>query len=93
MISFYGRDEIHNYFMLSYLGYNLEYLIRKTKSFSLMTCLKVGLQLIERLEEFHGRNLIHRDLKPENITIGWHDIDTIYLIDFGLSKYYKDSNG
>ena len=58
-----------------------------------MTCLKVGLQLIERLEEFHGRNLIHRDLKPENITIGWHDIDVIYLIDFGLSKYFKDSNG
>ena len=79
--------------MLSYLGYNLEYLIRKTKAFSLMTCLKVGLQLIERLEEFHGRNLIHRDLKPENITIGWHDIDIIYLIDFGLSKYFKDSNG
>lgn len=36
---------------------------------------------------------MHRDLKPENIVIGWHDIDVLYLIDFGLSKYYKDSNG
>ena len=48
---------------------------------------------MERLESLHTRNLIHRDLKPENITIGWHDTDIIYLIDFGLSKYYRDNNG
>lgn len=79
--------------MMSYLGQNLEYLIRKTKSFSSITCLKLSLQLLDRIESFHKKNLIHRDLKPENIVIGWQDIDQVYLIDFGLAKYYRDSNG
>ena len=79
--------------MQSYLGYNLEYLLRKTKSFSQLTCLKLSLQLLERLEALHKKNLLHRDLKPENVCIGWYDIDVLYLIDFGLSKYFVDSKG
>lgn len=51
----------------------------------------MGIQLLERIESLHSKNLIHRDLKPENIVIGWHDIDLIYLIDFGLAKYYRES--
>ncbi|CAD8097773.1 unnamed protein product [Paramecium sonneborni] len=89
----YGRDENYNFFMITYLGQNLEYLIRKTKKFSQTNCLRIGLQLLERIEQLHIKNLIHRDLKPENIVIGWQDIDVVYLIDFGLSKYYKDNHG
>ncbi|CAK86492.1 unnamed protein product (macronuclear) [Paramecium tetraurelia] len=89
----YGRDENYNFFMITYLGQNLENLIRKTKKFSQINCLRIGLQLLERLEQLHLKNLIHRDLKPENIVIGWQDIDVVYLIDFGLSKYYKDNHG
>lgn len=58
-----------------------------------MSCLKLSLQLIERLEALHNKNIIHRDLKPENIVIGYLDTQTVYLIDFGLAKYFKDSNG
>ncbi len=43
--------------------------------------------------EFHNKNLIHRDIKPENFVIGNEHLGTIYLIDFGLSKYYKDGTG
>ncbi|CAD8181495.1 unnamed protein product [Paramecium octaurelia] len=89
----YGRDENYNFFMITYLGQNLEFLIRKTKRFSQINCLRIGLQLLERLEQLHQKNLIHRDLKPENLVIGWQDIDVIYLIDFGLSKCYKDNQG
>ncbi|CAD8085280.1 unnamed protein product [Paramecium primaurelia] len=89
----YGRDENYNFFMITYLGQNLEYLIRKTKKFSQINCLRIGLQLLERVEQLHQKNLIHRDLKPENIVIGWQDIDIVYLIDFGLSKFYKDNQG
>ena len=37
---------------------------------------------------------MHRDIKPENFVIGrLKDINKIYMIDFGLAKYFKDSNG
>lgn len=32
-------------------------------------------------------------MKPENIVIGYEDIDILYLIDFGLAKYFRDTNG
>ena len=40
----------------------------------------------------HKKGLLHRDIKPDNITLGpIEDPDTLYLIDFGLSKIYCDS--
>lgn len=36
--------------------------------------------------------MIHRDIKPENYVIGNEDITTLYMIDFGLAKYYRDQN-
>lgn len=44
------------------------------------------------MEYIHKKNYIHRDLKPENFMIGLREYkDILYLIDFGLSKRYKDS--
>jgi serine/threonine protein kinase len=42
--------------------------------------------------DLHNKKLIHRDLKPENFVLG-NDCTTLYLIDFGLSKFYMDSKG
>ncbi|CAD8104826.1 unnamed protein product [Paramecium sonneborni] len=92
-IQYYGRDENYNYCMITYLGHNLEYLLRRSKGFTQLSCLKLSLQLIERLESLHNKNIIHRDLKPENMVIGYIDTHIVYLIDFGLAKYFKDSNG
>ncbi len=61
------------------------------KKFSLQTILLISIQMIERIEEFHKKNFIHRDIKPENFTIGIGiKSNIIYLIDFGLSKKFKD---
>ncbi|CAD8126886.1 unnamed protein product [Paramecium sonneborni] len=93
-IVFYGRDEYYNYFMQTYLGYNLEQLLKRCNyKFSIQTVLRIGIILIDRLKMLHSKNLLHRDLKPDNMCIGYDDIDQIYLIDFGLAKYYKDSQG
>ena len=40
----------------------------------------------------HSRHFIHRDIKPENIVIGLSEKkNTLYLIDFGLSKRFRNS--
>ena len=37
---------------------------------------------------------MHRDIKPDNIVIGPIDnVDTLYLIDFGLAKKFVNKNG
>ncbi|CAD8094390.1 unnamed protein product [Paramecium sonneborni] len=93
-IKFYGRDENYNFFMETYLGLNLEQLLRKCGNrFSIHTTLRIGIQIIERLQVFHEKNLIHRDIKPENFTISRQDASQIMAIDFGLAKYYRDTAG
>jgi serine/threonine protein kinase len=61
------------------------------RKLSLKTVLIIAEQLISRIETFHEMTYIHRDLKPENILIGMEEnAQTIYLIDFGLAKHWKN---
>ena len=74
------------------LGPTLEDLVKMCKrKFTLKTVLLLADQLIRRLEQFHTKHYVHRDIKPENFLIGTgKKSSTIYLIDFGLSKRYRD---
>jgi serine/threonine protein kinase len=48
---------------------------------------------LRRLQYIHSHNFIHRDLKPSDIVMGVGDqTNLVYLIDFGLSKKYRDPN-
>ena len=54
--------------------------------------INIGIQLITRLEQIHRKGFVHRDIKANNFMIGKGEkTKTVYVIDFGLAKRYKDS--
>lgn len=61
------------------------------KHFSLATTLQIGIQIITRLEQIHRKGFVHRDIKANNFMTGCgEDKKTVYIIDFGLAKRYRD---
>ena len=93
---FYGFGEKPEYYYLiqEFLGPNLSQLLNycgKNK-FTLGTICLLAMQILNRIEYIHKRHFLHRDIKPENFLIGNEEnTNVIYLIDFGLSKRFKDN--
>ena len=92
---FYGYGEIADYYYLiiDFLGPNLIELFNYCgcQKFTISTVCLLALQMLNRIECIHKHHYLHRDIKPENFLIGMHDkSNIIYLIDFGLSKRYKN---
>ena len=91
----YDFTNEHNYniLVMEMLGNSIENIFNKyQKKFSLLTCLMITDQIVQRIEFMHSKNLLHRDIKPANFLIGrGNKRNIIFAIDFGLSKKYKDS--
>ena len=75
------------------LGSSLEDIFQKQqKKYSIKTVCMLGIQMLDRLEFIHNKNIIHRDIKPDNFTIGMDNKShIIYALDFGLSKKYRST--
>eukprot|EP01129_Flabellula_baltica_P006050 TRINITY_DN2231_c1_g1_i4.p1 TRINITY_DN2231_c1_g1~~TRINITY_DN2231_c1_g1_i4.p1 ORF type:complete len:297 (+),score=41.48 TRINITY_DN2231_c1_g1_i4:18-908(+) len=87
-----------NYLSMGLLGHNLSAMrrSRKTKRFSLLTTLMLGMQMIRCIREVHNAGYIHRDIKPGNFVLGQNGSEyerTVHIIDYGLSKKYVNNDG
>ncbi|EGR34056.1 protein kinase domain protein, partial [Ichthyophthirius multifiliis] len=93
-LQFYSKEYDYNFIIMTYLGKNLDILLRKCGGvFSLQTVLNIADQSLSRFESLHSKNLLHRDIKPDNFVIGVKEnYNVIHLIDFGLAKYYQNAN-
>lgn len=78
--------------VMDLLGPSLEHIFALCgRKFCLKSVLMIANQMLYRIEYLHSRGIIHRDIKPSNCCIGnGAHASTIYLIDFGVSKPYRD---
>ena len=88
----FGMTKDYNILIEPFLGKSLYQLYEENnRYFGTKDICLMGIQILDRLEWIHSKNIIHRDIKPDNFLIGDKDPNTIYLIDFGLSSKYRSS--
>ena len=88
----YGRTKTHNILVMPLLGQSiLDLIIMMGKKLHMNDICLIALQILERIEWVHSKNIVYRDIKPENFLFGKKDPEVLYLIDFGLCKKYKSS--
>jgi len=87
-----GTQSDYNILVMEKLGPSLESLFAFcNRRFTLKTTLMLADQMISLLEYIHVKNILHRDIKACNFLIGdaVRNSFRVYIIDFGLSKFYR----
>ena len=90
-----GTQSDYNILVMEKLGDSLETLFNKChRTFTLKTTLMLADQMISLLEYIHAKDIIHRDIKPDNFLVGdaVRNFFRVYIIDFGISKFYRSRN-
>jgi serine/threonine protein kinase len=96
-IYWHGRHEEYKVIVMDILGPSLDKFFKICgKKFNLETTVLFGIEMINRIEYMHSKGYLHRDIKPNNFLLGKFsrnkicEDNTMFIVDFGLSKSYLD---
>jgi serine/threonine protein kinase len=87
-----GVESNFNVMVVDMLGPSLEDLYRHCKGFDTRTIGNLALQMLNRLELLHAKDLVHRNIRPESFVIGnGTKISQLHMVGLGNAKNYKHS--
>lgn len=91
----YGEDDDYRWLVMELLGPSLIGLrrISPESSFTASTAIRLGIEMLKCIQEFHQYGFLHRDIKPGNFLLRPSRSHPLILIDYGLSRPYLDHNG
>lgn len=88
---YFGTLSAYNVLVMDFLGSSLEDCLNEChRRMSIKSVLMIAIQAMRRIEFVHSKSFLHRDIKPDNMLMGSTDPSTLYLVDFGLAKRYRD---
>lgn len=90
-----GCTQSVRYMVMELVGRNVRELKKSTACdrFSLYTVLWVMREMVSALQFLHGTGWIHRDVKPPNFCVSVEGPRRLYLVDFGMSRRYRENDG
>ena len=88
----YGHNQKHNILIEELLGKSLhDIFFENNRKANLIDICLIGIQILDRLEWIHSKNMVYIDIKPENFLFGQKDFNILYVIDFAFCKKYRSS--
>lgn len=63
--------------------------LRWGKGFAEEAAAQIARQMLLALSYIHGQGIVHRDIKPENFLFSKEGGDSLVLIDFGFSRFFR----
>ena len=87
------EDDIH-FLVMELCGPNLNMISQRlpSKHFNQDQIRLLFTELLTIIEDFHRSGYIHRDIKPQNVCARFKGSSPLALIDYGVSKLYKNAN-
>lgn len=82
----FGKIGSIEWLAMDLLGPTIDQIFEKLGSFSVVSIMKMGIQMLKCLEFLHSCNIVHGDIKGDNFAVRENNPEQIVIFDFGLSR-------